>query len=268
MLRQRASIARKAVKSIRQQSQKSRSFLISSRMLWPAPHKTACSASPSAPFNGFLPKRPSIFMCPMVHVLERVGTRDKNHIVAQWLAYTYLRVGAILAAALCQTTWYRAGRLPLALRRRFCLKSGHRDFVRLVCAEEFDDHVSQPLIGWFAMHFRVPEHVDWCIGQLHGMGAQRQVERLDQFLRQSFRDRRYQSSSLVAIQLRAACEAGRTASSAWGWIIRFEVISVNGASVINSITDMNVGVLGFRAGAVSPGLRQGLASCLVSEHFS
>lgn len=35
------------------------------------------------------------------HVLERVGTRDKNHIVAQWLAYTYpcRRFGSTLADA-------------------------------------------------------------------------------------------------------------------------------------------------------------------------
>jgi len=27
---------------------------------------TACNASPSAPFSGFRPSRPSVFMCPMV----------------------------------------------------------------------------------------------------------------------------------------------------------------------------------------------------------
>jgi hypothetical protein len=43
----------------------SRSFLSSILMLWPAPHMTACSASPSAPLSGFRLNLPSIFMCPM-----------------------------------------------------------------------------------------------------------------------------------------------------------------------------------------------------------
>ena len=46
--------------------QRSRSFFIRSRILWPAPQSTACNASPSAPFNGFRSSRPSVFMCPIV----------------------------------------------------------------------------------------------------------------------------------------------------------------------------------------------------------
>ena len=45
---------------------RSRSFLSSSLMLWPAPHRTACNASPSAPFNGLRASRPSVFICPIV----------------------------------------------------------------------------------------------------------------------------------------------------------------------------------------------------------
>jgi hypothetical protein len=43
-------------------AQRSRSFLISNRRLCPAPQSTACSASPSAPFSGLRPSRPSDFM--------------------------------------------------------------------------------------------------------------------------------------------------------------------------------------------------------------
>ncbi len=45
--------------------QRSRSFLSSILMLWPAPYISACSASPSAPLSGFRLNLPSIFMCPM-----------------------------------------------------------------------------------------------------------------------------------------------------------------------------------------------------------
>jgi len=48
-----------------QTGHKSRNFLSSILILWPAPHITACSASPKAPLSGFQLNLPSLFMCLM-----------------------------------------------------------------------------------------------------------------------------------------------------------------------------------------------------------